>query len=79
AIDIAIGILEKHQAAGEAEPFVRFSSFGDSAIQMNVFLSIDRFLDQYVIRHEFIKALTIAYKKAKIDIPYPQVEVHMSK
>jgi small-conductance mechanosensitive channel len=79
AIDTASTILEQHQAMGETEPFVRFSSFGDSAIQMNVFLSVDRFLDQYIIKHEFIKALTAAYKKAKIDIPYPQVEVHMSK
>jgi small-conductance mechanosensitive channel len=79
AVDTASAILDRHQSTIEKEPFVRFSSFEDSAIQMNVFLSVDRFLDQYIIKHEFIKEISVAYKKAKIDIPYPQVEVHMSK
>jgi small-conductance mechanosensitive channel len=79
AIKIANEVLDSHGAKGSAEPFVRFKEFGDSSIHMTVYLRIGKFLDQFIVRHEFIKALTVAYKKAKIEIPFPQRDVHMKK
>ncbi len=79
AIKTADDVLEKLGAKGKKDTFVRFSEFGDSSIQMSVFLNVKIFLDQYVVRHEFIKALTIEFKKAKIEIPFPQMDVNLKK
>ena len=79
AIKTAQAVLKKLGTSGKKDPFVRFQSFEDSSIQMTVFLSVDNFLDQFVLKHEFIKALKTDFHKAKIEIPYPQMDVHMKK
>lgn len=79
AVRVATEVLNAHGAMGELEPFVRFSAMGDSAIEMSVFLRVNRFLDQYVIRHDFIKALLPAFKEANINIPFPTLDVHLQK
>ncbi len=55
----------------EFEPFVRFSSFGESSIRLNVILRCREFADQYRVKHEFVKRLTRQYCAAGIKIPYP--------
>ncbi len=55
----------------EFEPFVRFSSFGESSIRLNVILRCREFADQYRINHEFVKRLTRQFRAAGIKIPYP--------
>lgn len=78
-IDVAKRVLADHGAAGATEPFVRYSALADSAIELNVFLGVNQFLDQYVIKHAFIKELLPELKKSKIELPFPQVDVHMRK
>lgn len=53
------------------EPFIRYHAFGDSNIQFTVILRAREFVDQYLIKHEFIKRLHGRYKKEGIVIPYP--------
>lgn len=53
------------------EPFIRYHSFGDSSINFTVILRAKEFVDQYLIKHEFIKKLHERYKKEGIVIPYP--------
>jgi small-conductance mechanosensitive channel len=59
------------------EPFVRYNSFGDSAIQFSVILRVKEFTDQYLVTHEFIKRLHKRYNLEGIDIPFPQRTVHL--
>ena len=52
-------------------PSVRFHTFGDSSIDFNVNLHTTSFRNQYLIRHEFIKALKKRYEEENIQIPFP--------
>jgi len=53
------------------EPFIRFSAFGDSCVKFTVILRAKEFVDQYLIKHEFIKRLHKRYIQEGINIPYP--------
>ncbi|MFA5286751.1 MAG: mechanosensitive ion channel family protein [Candidatus Omnitrophota bacterium] len=53
------------------EPFIRFNAFGDSSIKFTVILRAKEFVDQYLIKHEFIKRLHKRYIQEGINIPYP--------
>lgn len=52
-------------------PVVRYQEFGDSSINFNAVLHAKRFVNQYIIKHEFIKAITARYREEGIDIPFP--------
>jgi len=55
----------------EFEPFIRYSGFGDYSINFTVILRAKEFVDQYLIKHEFIKKLHERYNAENIIIPYP--------
>ena len=63
-------------------PAVRFHNFGDSSIEFNVHLHTTAFRQQYLIRHEFIKALKKRFEDEGIEIPFPirtvRMESHLS-
>ncbi|MFH0713927.1 MAG: mechanosensitive ion channel family protein [Candidatus Micrarchaeota archaeon] len=58
------------------DPFIRYNTFGDNGIHFSIILRVKEFTDQYLVTHEFVKALHTAYKKAGINIPFPQRTVH---
>jgi small-conductance mechanosensitive channel len=58
------------------EPFIRYNSFGDSCVKFSVILRAREFVDQYMIKHEFIKRLHKRYAQEGINIPYPIVAVN---
>jgi small-conductance mechanosensitive channel len=53
------------------EPFIRYHTLGDSSVRFSVILRGMEFTDQYLIKHEFIKAILEAYSEYNIEIPYP--------
>ncbi|MGB8225432.1 MAG: mechanosensitive ion channel family protein [Sedimentisphaerales bacterium] len=55
----------------EFQPFIRYHTFGDFSINFTVILRAKEFVDQYMIKHEFIKRLHERYTKEGIVIPYP--------
>ncbi len=55
----------------EFEPFIRYNTFGDFSINFTVILRAKEFVDQYLIKHEFIKRLHQRYAEEGIIIPYP--------
>lgn len=59
------------------EPLVRFFGFGDSSIDFNVVLMAGEFMDQHLLKHEFIKQLYARYRAEKIAIPFPTRTVEM--
>lgn len=61
------------------EPFIRYHTFGDFSIGFTVILRAREFVDQHLIRHEFIKRLHARYKKEGIVIPYPVRAVNTSQ
>ncbi|WP_073088912.1 mechanosensitive ion channel family protein [Selenomonas ruminantium] len=55
----------------DRQPAVRFYNFGESSIDFNVLLHSARFDNQFLLKHEFIKALTARYREEGIEIPFP--------
>ncbi len=53
------------------DPFIRYHTFGDSCIKFTVILRAKEFVDQYLIKHEFVKRLHKRYAQEGINIPYP--------
>ncbi|QIQ03946.1 mechanosensitive ion channel family protein [Streptomyces liangshanensis] len=53
------------------EPLVRFHTFTEAGIGFTVILRALEFGDQYLIKHEFIKALYGRYRADGIEIPVP--------
>lgn len=53
------------------QPSLRYHTFGESGIHFSVTLRAKEFVDQYLIKHEFIKRLHKRYMAEGIVIPYP--------
>lgn len=53
------------------QPFIRYHTFADFSINFTVILRAKEFVDQYLVKHEFIKRLHERYAKEGINIPYP--------
>lgn len=63
----------------EFEPYVRFYNFGDSSIDLKVFLRVAEFSDQFVVTSAFIKALHKRFGQEGINIPFPIRTVYMNQ
>lgn len=71
-IEVATKIQETvDNAVRDHKPFTRYNLFADSSINFNVILRGTGFPSQFLIRHEFIKALHKRYEKEGIEIPFP--------
>ena len=55
----------------EEEPFIRFNNFGESSIDFTVIMQTNEVVNQYIIKHEFIKCLHRRYGEEGIQIPFP--------
>ncbi len=55
----------------EFDPFIRYHTFADSSINFTVILRAREFVDQYLIKHEFIKKLHKRYTQEGLNIPFP--------
>jgi small-conductance mechanosensitive channel len=58
------------------DPFIRYHTFGESSIDFTVILRAKEFVDQYAIKHEFIKRLHERYRCEGIVIPFPMRTIH---
>jgi len=59
------------------QPKVRFFEFGDSSINMKVWLATDLYENQFEMRHEFVKRLHKRFNKEGIVIPFPIRTLHL--
>ena len=80
SIEVAGTVLKKHNGGViEFDPFVRFFSFGESGIELKVFLRVKEYADQFLITSEFIKAIQKRYTSENITIPFPISNVFLNK
>ena len=70
-LEVANEVMTKLEHSVSTAPVVRFHTFADSSINFNVVLRSKDFLNQYPLKHEFIKALTKRYRAEGIEIPFP--------
>lgn len=79
-IDVARKIQKTVPGAVKTfEPFIRYHTFGDSNINFTVILKVEKFVDKYLVIHEFIKALKERYDKEGIEISWPVRKIYYGK
>jgi small-conductance mechanosensitive channel len=70
AVDVAREVMRSVPGGVPGfEPSVRFHTFGDPGIGFSVILQAQEFVDQYLIRHEFVKRLHRRFASEGIAIP----------
>ncbi|MGH7716051.1 MAG: mechanosensitive ion channel family protein, partial [Vulcanimicrobiaceae bacterium] len=55
--DVAVQVLKACKVESQFDPQVRFLELTDSRISFVVFLRAEAFVDQFQVRHEFVKRL----------------------
>ncbi len=63
----------------EFEPFIRYHTFDDFSINFTVILRAREFVDQYLVKHEFVKKLHERYNQEGIEIPFPIRTVYLNQ
>jgi small-conductance mechanosensitive channel len=58
-------------AVPDFQPFLRYHTYGESSIDFTVILRAKQFVDQYLVKHEFIKRLHERFDEEGIVIPFP--------
>jgi small-conductance mechanosensitive channel len=75
-LEVAAAVMQEVAGAVKGfRPVLRFSEFGDYAIKCSVILRVHSYVDQYLVRHEFIQRLHARYAEEGIVIPFPSVTV----
>jgi small-conductance mechanosensitive channel len=71
-VEVGRGVMrEVPGGVPEFEPFIRYHTLGDSSINFTVILRAREFVDQYLIKHEFVKRLHTRFNDEGIVIPFP--------
>lgn len=77
-IEVAKEIMKDVQGGVcEFEPFIRYHTFSEFSINFTVILRAKEYVDQYLIKHEFIKRLHKRYKEEGVKIPFPTRSVYI--
>jgi small-conductance mechanosensitive channel len=72
-VEVAQSVMREVQGGvPEFSPFVRFHTFADSSINLSVIMRAKEFVDQFLVKHEFVKRLHLRYAEEGIGIPLPQ-------
>lgn len=61
----------------EFEPYIRYSGFDESNIGLKTILRVKTYVDQFRVKHEFIKAIMKRFRKEGIEISLPSRNVYM--
>lgn len=72
SLDVAKKVIKGTEGAvKDYEPKIRFNDFGDSNINFKIIVKVKKYQDQFVVKHELIKALKVRFDKEKIEMSYP--------
>ncbi len=76
-LKIAKQIQKNTQGAlKDFNPLFRYKKFGDSNIEFYVVLRVERFIERYNVKHQFIKKLKSEFDKEGIEIAWPIRKVY---
>ena len=70
-------LAETPGAVKDYEPSIWYTDFGDSNINFWVVLRSENYLDSWLVKHNFVKALYDRYEKEGIEISFPARNVFM--
>jgi small-conductance mechanosensitive channel len=60
----------------DVDPFIRYNQFAAYSINFTVIMRGKEFVNQYLIKHEFVKRLHRRYREEGINIPFPIQTLH---
>lgn len=63
----------------EPEPHVKFLEMADSSLNFKAFFYVDSFENRFAAQDEANTRIYNALNKNKIEIPFPQIDIHMKK
>jgi small-conductance mechanosensitive channel len=70
--EVGAAVIDRVEGAVTgAVPIIRYRAFGESSVDLDVFLRVRDFGDNLRVKHDFIKALVRAYAAAGVVMPYP--------
>lgn len=79
-IEVGQEVLKEIQGGvPEFTPFIRYHTFNDFSIDFTVILRCKEFVDNYLIKHEFIKRLHDRFNKEGIVIPFPIRDIYIKE
>ncbi|MCS6903238.1 MAG: mechanosensitive ion channel family protein [Candidatus Bipolaricaulota bacterium] len=61
------------------EPVVRFTGFGESALEFVLVVRVKTFQDQFTVAHELRKRIFRRFREEKIEIPFPVRTVYLHR
>lgn len=77
-VEVAEGVMQTVLGGvPEFQPYIRYQSFEDFSIHLTVYLRVNEFFDQRLVRHEFIKSLHKRYQEEEIEIPFPTRNIYL--
>jgi small-conductance mechanosensitive channel len=76
-IEVAREIMEEIEGGvPDVDPFIRYNQFAAYSINFTVIMRGKEFVNQYLIKHEFVKRLHRRYREEGIVIPFPIQTLH---
>jgi len=79
-IEVGQEVLKRVQGGvPDFVPLVRYHTFGASSIDFTVVLRAKEFVDNFLVKHEFIKAISARFAKEGIVIPFPIVALNTAQ
>jgi small-conductance mechanosensitive channel len=76
--DTLVALTKAHPRVLESpSPEVRFEDFGGSSLQMAVLFWIDNPKDDLLVSSELRFAINAAFAEKKIELPFPQQDIHI--
>jgi potassium efflux system protein len=77
--DLLLGVAVEHPfVLKEPAPYVLFMAFGDSALEFELRCIVSDVQQRLVMQSELNFAVLASFRKAGIDIPFPQRTVHIA-
>ncbi len=64
---------------GDYRPVVIFREFGESSLNFRLYIWIDDLKDQWEVQSEIREAIVNKFRERGIEIPFPQVDVHIKR
>lgn len=79
-IEVGEEVMQKVQGGvANFKPFIRYHTFDRSSINFTVILRAKEFVDQYLLKHEFIKRLHKRFQEKGITIPFPITALNVTQ
>ena len=74
---LKIILQESNQVIQFPIPLVLFDEFGDSSLNFKLLFWTDNFADWMLVKSNVLFEISDVFTKEKIEIPFPQRDIHM--